>query len=172
MRPMDRFESHRMITYTEKGSGLHDAIRKAGHWLREENGVWLSSNDADVQAIIDGYDPLPGARDAKWEDIKAERDRRQVLGVRVGANLFHSDDKSRIQQLGLVMMGAGLPAGLQWKTMDGGFVTMTSTLAGQIFGATASSDQGIFAAAEVHNNAMRASANPADYDFSAGWPAA
>lgn len=44
-----------MISYNEKGSGLHEAIRKAGHWLREENGVWISSNDTAVQAIIDGF---------------------------------------------------------------------------------------------------------------------
>lgn len=44
-----------MINYTEKGSGLHQAIRQAGHWLREENGAWLSSDDSAVQALIDGY---------------------------------------------------------------------------------------------------------------------
>jgi len=44
-----------MINYTEKGFGLHAAIETAGHVLREENGVWISSNDAAVQAIIDAY---------------------------------------------------------------------------------------------------------------------
>lgn len=44
-----------MIKYTEKGSGLHEAIRKVGHILREENGTWTSSDDKAVQAIIDGY---------------------------------------------------------------------------------------------------------------------
>lgn len=44
-----------MIQYTEKGYGLHEAIRKAGHSLKQENGEWVSSDDAAVQAIIDGY---------------------------------------------------------------------------------------------------------------------
>lgn len=44
-----------MITYTEKGAGLHRAINRAGHVLKEENGVWVSSDDAAVQAIIDAY---------------------------------------------------------------------------------------------------------------------
>lgn len=44
-----------MITYTEKGPGLHDAIRNAGHWIKQENGFWLSDNDTAVQSIIDGY---------------------------------------------------------------------------------------------------------------------
>lgn len=44
-----------MIKYTEKGYGLHEAIRKAGHTLKQINGQWESSDDKAVQAIIDGY---------------------------------------------------------------------------------------------------------------------
>lgn len=44
-----------MIVYTEKGVGLHEAIRKAGHWLTQENGQWISSDDAAVQAIMESY---------------------------------------------------------------------------------------------------------------------
>lgn len=44
-----------MITYTEKGAGLHDAIQRAGHWLVETADGWQSSDDVAVQAIIDGY---------------------------------------------------------------------------------------------------------------------
>lgn len=105
-----------------------------------------------------------------WTNIKAERDRRKAEGVKVGAKWFHSDDGSRIQQMGLVMMGANLPAGLQWKTMDGSFTTMTPALAQQIFTAQAASDQAIFAVAEAHCVAMEASADPAAYDYSTGWP--
>lgn len=50
------------ITYTEKGPGLHLAVRAAGHWLRQENGAWQSSNDVAVQAIIDSYDPMTYTR--------------------------------------------------------------------------------------------------------------
>jgi len=105
-----------------------------------------------------------------WHGIKAERDRRKAGGVKVGAKWFHSDDGSRIQQIGLVMMGASIPANLQWKTMDGTFITMTQTLASQVFQAAAASDQAIFAVAEQHKTAMEASADPASYDYSGGWP--
>lgn len=105
------------------------------------------------------------------ERIKSERDRRtEQGGYKVGAHWFHSDKKSRSQQLGLVLLGANIPANLQWKTMDGTFVTMTQTLAQQILAAGAASDQAIFAAAEAHRQAMEASADPAAYDFSTGWP--
>ena len=105
-----------------------------------------------------------------WDSIKAERDRRKAGGIKVGTKWFHSDDGSRIQQMGLVMMGASIPANLQWKTMDGSFVVMTQALAQQVFTGQAASDQAIFAAAETHQVAMEASADPASYDYSTGWP--
>ena len=115
------------------------------------------------------------ARAAKWEAIKVERDRRKYLGVKVGQHWFHSDDPSRIQQLALAMMGASIPAGLQWKTLTLSpppvFVEMTPQLAGGIFQATAASDAAIFAAAEAHRAAMEAMSDPENYDCSGGWPA-
>lgn len=118
--------------------------------------------------------PAPTASEVKvgkWDAIKTERDRRTDNGgYMVGDKWFHSDQKSRSQQLGLVLLGANIPAGLQWKTMDGSFVTMTQPLAGQVLAAAAASDQAIFTAAETHRQAMEASADPAAYDFSTGWP--
>ena len=116
-------------------------------------------------------DPYTAFIDAKWRGIKAERDRRKASGVRAGANWFHSDADSRIQQLALLVMGANVPP-VPWKTLDGSFVTMTPTLALQIFQATAASDMALFAASETHLAALKASASPDGYDFSAGWPAA
>lgn len=103
--------------------------------------------------------------------IKADRDRRKIAGTPVGEHAFHSDPDSRIQQIGLVMMGAALPAGIQWKTIGGAFVEMTPQLAGQIFQATASRDVALFAAAEAHIAAAAASDDPLAYDSTAGWPA-
>lgn len=105
------------------------------------------------------------------QQIKADRDRRKALGTPVGAHTFHGDPDSRIQQLGLVMMGAGMPPGIQWRTLGGSFVPMTSTLAQQIFQATAQRDMLLFAAAEAHIAAAAAGTDPLAYDFSAGWPA-
>jgi hypothetical protein len=118
----------------------------------------------------------PTADDVKaaaWGAIKAERDRRILQGgYQVGAHWYHSDTFSRTQQLGLVMLGANLPANVKWKTMGGAKVDMTQALAQQVFGAAAASDIAIFAVAETHKAAMEASADPAAYDFSGGWPPA
>ncbi len=162
-----------MITYTEKGAGLHEAIVAAGHWIEQRDGTWISSDDVAVQAIIDGYDPLPLARERKWREIQVRRDALAAGGVTVGPYKFHSDTPSRIQQLGLVVMGAGILAGLQWKTMSGAFVAMTPMLARQILQATVASDAAIFAAAEAHKAAAFAlpTATQIDaYDISVGWP--
>lgn len=76
-----------MIHYIEKGLGLHEAIRRAGHWLREENSAWVSSDDAAVQAIIDSFvapDTLAAAKTAKAAEVSAHAKR---LRDRVVANI-------------------------------------------------------------------------------------
>lgn len=121
--------------------------------------VWIiaSRPKADVQSI-------------KWEQIKQERDRRVVNGIHTAGNWFHSDTFSRTQQLGLVMMGQGMPTGIMWKTMDQTFVEMTPALAQQIFAATAASDSTLFATAEAKHAQMLALDDPAGYDVTTGWP--
>jgi hypothetical protein len=145
--------------------------------VRKDGRGWRSINAAEEigpdETFHEALPPPDGAfvREVKWTAIKSERDRRKVGGVKVGDKWFHSDDASRIQQMGLVMMGANLPAGLQWKTMDGSFITMTPSLAQQVFAAQAASDQAIFAHAEGLRAALAACDDPAAFDYSTGWPA-
>jgi hypothetical protein len=128
---------------------------------------WLYDGHAFTAPAPD----LTAQRAAHWESIKAERDKRiQTGGYQASGKWFHSDTFSRTQQMGLVMMGAGIPANLQWKTMDGSFVTMTQTLAGQVFAAAAASDAAVFARAEQIKATM--DADPAAFDLAAhAWPA-
>lgn len=140
----------------------------------------LLESQSAGQRIIPGPGGLPIAvpqpqatAGEMWERIKAERDSRtETGGFHAGGHWFHSDQKSRSQQLGLVLLGAAIPAGLQWKTMDGTFVPMTAALAQQILAAAASYDQAVFAVAEAHKAAMAALPDPSAYDFSGGWPPA
>jgi hypothetical protein len=132
--------------------------------------------------IWDAGDPLPSktdldtwimnyVRSALVSSVLDERDRRKLTGgYKVGTYWYHSDTTSRIQQLGLLIMGAGIPSGIMWKTMSGDFVLMTQTLAGQIFQAAVTSDMTLFAIAEQKKAALLASADPASYDYMTGWP--
>jgi ribosome modulation factor len=116
----------------------------------------------------------PPSKAEIWERIKAERDRRTheggyqaaVAGV---SKWFHSDPFSRTQQLGLLQAGASVPA-VQWKTMDGSFVTMSQAWAQAIFAAAVASDTALFAYAEQLRAQVEASADPESINILAGWP--
>lgn len=166
-----------------EGGGYFDAGRIL--WDERTDGP-LPSIKLGGMVRVDGalefsqelFDASTSARSAAsqaeaWERIKAERDRRKVLGVFASGHWFHSDADSRIQQLSLFVMGAAVPA-IQWKTLTASgapvFVTMTQGLAAAIFQATAASDAAVFGAAEAHRVAMEASDSPEAYDFSGGWP--
>lgn len=125
----------------------------------------------EAQSVKSAAVRLQSRRDAVWERVKQERQRRRQSGVTAAGHWFHSDDTSRIQQLGLVMMGANIPAGLMWRTMDNGEVEMTQTLAMQIFQATAASDAAHFQVAKDIRAVIDASDNPESVDITAGWPA-
>lgn len=105
----------------------------------------------------------------KVEAIKAERDRRKFNGVRVGTQWLHTDTYSRTQWLGMVIMGASLPA-IAWTTMDGTSVTTSQTLAGAVFQGTAQLDATLFGYAKSLITQVEAAADPASVDITAGWP--
>jgi len=107
----------------------------------------------------------------KWEEIKKYRDNLvENGGFKVGAHWYHSNLLSRTQYISLVMMGANIPAGTVWKTLDNGYIPMNQALAGQIFAAGAAKDAALFAKAAEHKTALDASSDPASYDYTTGWP--
>lgn len=112
------------------------------------------------------YVERPAAeRDAiRWERLKQIRDElTEHGGCLVQGKWFHSDAKSKQQQMALMMVGAALPANLQWKTMDGSFITLSPQIVAELFAAQMQREQTIFAVAE----AKRLDNSPL-YD---GWPA-
>lgn len=135
------------------------------------NDEWVRTVDGDAIAAA----RLAAGQEAAWEAIKVHRDKLSDTGgyrVTVGnvSKWFHSDIKSQNQQMGLLILGSNVPP-VQWKTMDGTFVTMNQAWATAIFAAAATQGIAIFAAAEVHKAAMMAVDDPTTYDWRAGWPA-
>lgn len=160
---------------------------------QEDYDAAMSRGPGDTLDVVDGrvvVMPKPAPSDAqiksvKWDTIKAKRDAIKAGGVKVGTKWYHTDTESRIQHLGLLEKArAARAAGgtdatrlqalgqdIKWKTMDGSFIYLTVKHAEDIFAAVTDLDAASFAAAETHRVAMEASADPAAYDFSAGWPA-
>lgn len=158
-------------------SNVHQTIPSDAVEISAAEHAELLTAQSLGKTIVANLDGVPSAVDAPartpeqmWSRIQSERDRRKAAGYLVAGKWFHSDADSRIQQLGLVMLGESIPEGLKWKTMDGTFVDMTPALAQAVFAAAAASDIATFAAAEAHKAAMEAAEVPGEYDFSAGWP--
>jgi len=154
---LDGFNQQRAV---DDGFTAHN-VPDAG-WLQIQGGVIV---EVDPTASR-----LAEKQAAKWEEIKTYRDKVKAGGVLVSTKWFHTDDASRIQQLGLVQLGANIPAGIMWKTLDGTFIEMTQQLASDIFAAVTTLDITAFANAETHRIAMEASQAPDTYDYSTGWP--
>ncbi|RIQ63488.1 DUF4376 domain-containing protein [Bordetella avium] len=159
---------------------------------QEDYDVAMARAPGDTLDVVGGrvvVVPRPAPTDAeikadKWTAVKAKRDAIKAGGVKVGTLWFHSDADSRIQHLGLKdkardLIAAGgamtdnltiLGQPVRWKTMDGSFANVTAQLAFDIVAAAGDLDARLFAVAETHRAAMEAAADPAAYDFSAGWP--
>lgn len=136
---------------------------------------YLSEQDPQVVAYLAVQ---PTEKSLTWIRIKAERDRRKAGGFKVGTLWYHSDEASRGQYSILLSMAVekSIPVGTAlspaWKDMAGNFAPMTVALLRQIRDAGLALEQQLFTIAETHRMAMEASADPASYDFSTGWPAA
>ena len=152
---------HNSITHTVVETAPVETGK--GHWEQQWSVLALDAAAAEANIIA--------ARSRIWEAIKAERERRsQYGGYKAAGKWFHSDTFSRSQQIGLVIMGANIPAGLQWKTMDGSFIEMTPALAQQVFQAAAAQDGAIFQHAEQLRSWVDETPDPEVIDITSGWP--
>lgn len=138
-----------------------------GHWEQRWVVVELYANQEDKDAAIAAN--LSALRTAKNTAIKAERDRRKFNGVYVSNKWIHTDADSRTQWIGMVIMGASVPA-IEWTTMDNTSITTSQTLANDVFQATATLDATLFAHAKSLIASVDASNDPASIDITVGWP--
>lgn len=147
-------------------SGIHSGV-----WMWQEYQDW--KDGGGVTEAFDTRTPsqiLVESETLVWEKIKAERDKRKDGGFKVNGWWFHSDPPSRVQHLGLVILGNSLPPGVMWKTMSNEFVSLTPTIVTQIFQAGLQLDTALFSRAEYHRMQMELSGTPETYNFSTGWP--
>ena len=127
---------------------------------------------------------MDGAKSAMWDNIQIERTRRKECAFPVDFGgktyYFHGDAESRGQQHGLMagvnhLLATGKPlktvlTTVPWVTKGGTNVTMTGELALTIFQTQMRREGEFFSVARAHKGAMEASAEPWNYNYSAGWP--
>jgi hypothetical protein len=147
-------------------------------WYTSQPDRYQLINNVYVQ--VDGWSEanaagkLNAAQAARWDEIKAEREKRMNGGFKVQVQpgvykWYHSDQPSRTQHLGLILAGASVPP-IPWKTMDGTFEVLTPAIVTAIFASAFALDTALFNVAEQHEAFMMSSPDPASYDFSTGWP--
>jgi hypothetical protein len=83
-------------------------------------------------------------------------------GCLVQGKWYHTDVKSKQQQMALAMAGANLPLNLLWKTLDGSFIEMTPELATELFAAQMTREATIFGLCEAKQHD--------DTPINEGWP--
>lgn len=142
--------------------------------------ISIETNDDVKDAILNGISisdstEILELKNKLIELISNERDLKYDKGFYVASvnKWFHSTQFSRGQQLGLVQLGSSLPVGVQWKTMDGTFVTMTQELANEILISASLSDMEIFNISEIKKQEVMDCKNIDEllnYNYSDGWP--
>lgn len=145
-------------------------------YFKNENGIYSTDADEPIAGGVPATAQEVAAmfKEKVWQQIKAKRDEIQDNGgCEVGGKWYHTDTKSKQQQIALVMVGANIPNDLLWKTMDGSFVQMTQQLANQVFAAQVARETAVFTVAETHRaavNALQTAEDVNGYDYSTGWP--
>jgi hypothetical protein len=171
-------------TYTDADGTRHDltnpvvraalGITEIPDPERKDPRFYFVTETDDAPYVVNTPRPIGSVKDDICQQIRDHRDTLMLEGgVLVEGSWFHSDTHSKLQQLALVNLGANLPEGLQWKTMDGSFVTMTPQLAIDIFLAQVAQEQAVFAKSEAEQAAVNALTSVDDiaaYDWKQGWP--
>lgn len=141
--------------------------------VRGDDRFYFVNESNEAPYVINTPKNLESVRSYWWNMIKTYRDDlTRNGGCFVSGKWFHSDTDSKQQQMALAIIGAGLPVGKQWKTMDGSFITMTQQLAADIFTAQIARELSIFENAETLKASMAAMTfeQLVQFDITAGWP--
>lgn len=162
------------MNYINK-AGLTAAIQKAGHFLTLENGVWVSSDDVAVQAIIDSYS-LDDSKTYRCNEVldkaKALRD-KAVKAISAGEMASWPIKLSEAAKFAVTGLDADAPMLTAEATARG---ITTAQLVAKVGG-----NATVFATLEAviggtdgkHRDAIKALTTfdeVASYDYSAGWP--
>lgn len=164
-----------MINYSEKGAGLHAAIRAAGLHLRDENGTWIADDEAAVQAIIDSFTVAEAAAYV-CQDIEAEAKRlrdKAIKSISPGEMAGWSIKLAEAARFSVSGDPADAPLLAAEAAARGTDLATMLVKVRANAGAFAALEAQIGGTAGRHRDAVRALDSfeaVAAYDWSAGWP--
>lgn len=140
-----------------------DAPPDGLHTWHAETQTWQPDPEKQAAAI-------EAARERVWEQIKNKRHDNLRGGVFVKSikKWFHTNDESRAQYTFMRTLPQ-LPDGLQWKTMDNSFITLTAALLDELSLTMLQNEQHDFAVAEQHRAKLWQSKTPESYNYAKGW---
>lgn len=153
--------------------------------INEQDGIWsFEPNSKSIYKKSFPKENIEVLRERAWNSIQEIRDGLKSKGVQVEGKWFHSDSDSRIQYLALkdisrdILDSGGDISSLikisnrsvDWKTMDGSFITLTVGLVLEIVKKLAELDNTLFLVAQNHKEKMLAAKDPSVYSYKQGWP--
>lgn len=152
------------------------------------NGVNIAmTTEEEAQFEADREEQIDLIKQRIWGEIKNRRDEQLINGgYPAGGHWYHSDLIARSQHqanaskadriksangdMSATMTNAN-GSQIYIKTMDNGYMPISASTAHLIIEQAEAHEMAIYAAALAHKTALYASANPAAYDYSGGWPA-
>lgn len=158
-----------MIKWTPKGEGLVKAIADAGHWVYVEDGVYITSDDDAVQAIIDSY-PLSAQIDEKCAEVEAYAAKLLDAAAMGKSALQLAYEPIKKIEADALAKGGAAPTLAAEAAARG--ITVEE-LAAKVLSKSDTQAQ-IVGVAGKHKDAIRALTTFEDvraYDYSVGWPA-
>jgi len=164
----------------EKFVELSEARNSKGHTILLDETGKINSVAPPKGQKFDGGKFVPiftpeEEKEAALKSVLSASDKKlksvQDGGVLVSGKWFYSDQASWLQYVGHKSLNGALPPDVMWDTMDGTSIVRTQALIGTVLKAIDALNTGAYAVWKQHAAAVKASSDPANYDYSTGWPA-
>lgn len=167
-----------ILTYIEKGIGLHEQIAELGlPALEFVNGEWWHPTPELVQPIIDSYDPLPRLRADLHAHVAQMRIDRQQGGASytfpdgVVGTIQTRDTQDLININGLATRAMMAPAAtFQFRDHENRTHDMSALQVAELATAAAGFVESLYQAKWTHDTAIDAWDGSTPYDVLQYWP--
>ena len=150
-------ENGKLVISPARPSNFHDFNEESWEW--ELNQERYDAHTKETRNLL-------------WEEIKKKREEILGSGVYVESldKWFHTDSVTQLSYTRAKEYFDIKPnSEVQWKTMDGTFVTLNKEKLNDVVVAIFEKSQEVYKAAEFHKHKIQTSVDLENYDVDAGW---